>query len=40
LHGDAAIAAALDRLLKDFVAQSRMKIADPAGYLPCFEVVR
>ena len=40
LHGDPGIAAALDRLLTDFVAQCRMKIANPAGYRPCYEVVR
>jgi hypothetical protein len=38
LRGDAAIATALDRLLTDFVAQGRMKIANPAGYRPCYRV--
>jgi len=38
LRGDPGVAAALDRLLQDFVAQRRMKIADPEGYRPCFRV--
>ncbi len=38
LHGDPAIAAALDRLLRSFVAQRRMKLSDPHGYQPCFRI--
>jgi predicted Rossmann-fold nucleotide-binding protein len=39
LRGDPTIASALDTLLRGFVAQHRMKISDPAGYLPCYRVV-
>lgn len=38
LRGDPEIAAALDRLLREFVEQRRMKLSDPAGYRPCFRV--
>jgi len=38
LTGDRAILGALDRLLRDFIAQRRMRIADPANYLPCYRL--
>jgi pyrimidine/purine-5'-nucleotide nucleosidase len=38
LKGDPAIGAALDNLLRDFMAQHRMKLSDPAGYEPCFRI--
>ncbi len=39
LRGDRRIGTALDTLLRDFVAQRRMKISDPAGYEPCYRIV-
>ncbi|HEY8519595.1 MAG TPA: nucleotide 5'-monophosphate nucleosidase PpnN [Gammaproteobacteria bacterium] len=38
LTGDRRILGALDRLLKDFVAQRRMRLSDPAHYLPCYRL--
>jgi hypothetical protein len=38
LHGDPKIIGALDRLLRDFVAQSRMRLSDPAHYVPCYRI--
>jgi len=38
LDGDAAIGVALDKLLRDFIAQRRMKLSDPAGYEPCYRI--
>jgi pyrimidine/purine-5'-nucleotide nucleosidase len=38
LHGDRQILAALDRLLRDFIRQRRMKISDPANYRPCYRI--
>jgi hypothetical protein len=38
LRGDRRIGTALDTLLRDFVAQRRMKISDPAGYEPCYRI--
>jgi pyrimidine/purine-5'-nucleotide nucleosidase len=38
LRGDPKIAGALDKLLREFVAQRRMKISDPTGYQPCYRV--
>jgi predicted Rossmann-fold nucleotide-binding protein len=38
LRGDSRIGTALDTLLRDFVAQRRMKISDPAGYEPCYRI--
>jgi hypothetical protein len=38
LRGDAAIIGALDRLLKDFVAERRMRISDPSAYVPCYRI--
>ena len=37
LHGEAEILDALDRLLRDFVAQRRMKLS--GEYTPCYELV-
>jgi predicted Rossmann-fold nucleotide-binding protein len=38
LRGDPKIIGALDRLLKDFVAQRRMRLSDPSTYVPCYRV--
>jgi predicted Rossmann-fold nucleotide-binding protein len=38
LRGDRRVGTALDTLLRDFVAQRRMKISDPAGYEPCYRI--
>jgi predicted Rossmann-fold nucleotide-binding protein len=38
LHGDRVILDALDRLLKGFIAEKRMKLTDPANYRPCFRL--
>lgn len=38
LHGDAAIIDALDRLLRDFVAERRMRLSDPSAYEPCYRL--
>jgi pyrimidine/purine-5'-nucleotide nucleosidase len=38
LKGDPRIGVALDKLLCDFVAQHRMKLSDPAGYVPCYRI--
>jgi hypothetical protein len=40
LKGDPAIGAALDALLCDFVAQQRMKLSNPDGYVPCYRIAR
>jgi hypothetical protein len=39
LRGDPTIIAALDRMLRDFVAQARMRLSDPAHYVPCYRIV-
>jgi predicted Rossmann-fold nucleotide-binding protein len=39
LRGDPTIIAALDRMLRDFVAQARMRLSDPVHYLPCYRIV-
>jgi predicted Rossmann-fold nucleotide-binding protein len=39
LRGDPRISGALDRLLKDFVAQRRMRLSDPSAYVPCYRMV-
>ena len=39
IRGEPAIAGALDRLLRGFVAERRMKLSDPQGYQPCFRVI-
>jgi predicted Rossmann-fold nucleotide-binding protein len=38
LRGDRSIVAALDRLLRDFIAQGRMRLTDPDNYVPCFRL--
>jgi predicted Rossmann-fold nucleotide-binding protein len=39
LRGDPTIIAALDQVLRDFVAQARMRLSDPAQYVPCYRIV-
>jgi predicted Rossmann-fold nucleotide-binding protein len=39
IKGDARTAAALDKLLGDFISQQRMKLSDPHGYEPCYTIV-
>jgi hypothetical protein len=39
LRGDPTVIAALDRVLRDFVAQARMRLSDPARYVPCYRIV-
>jgi predicted Rossmann-fold nucleotide-binding protein len=38
LRGDRKIIGALDRLLTDFVAQGRMRLAEPSAYEPCYRI--
>jgi predicted Rossmann-fold nucleotide-binding protein len=38
LRGDRRIIGALDRLLKDFVAQRRMRLSEPSAYVPCYRI--
>jgi hypothetical protein len=38
LRGDARIITALGQLLRDFVSQGRMKLTDPARYVPCYRM--
>ena len=39
LRGDPTIIGALDRVLRDFVAQARMRLSDPSHYVPCYRIV-
>jgi hypothetical protein len=39
IKGDARTGAALDKLLRDFIDQHRMKLSDPHGYEPCYRIV-
>jgi predicted Rossmann-fold nucleotide-binding protein len=39
LRGDVTIISALDGLLRDFVAQARMRLSDPTNYVPCYRIV-
>lgn len=39
VRGDQRTGAALDKLLRDFIDQHRMKLSDPHGYEPCFRIV-
>lgn len=39
LHGDPTLVESLNRLLKDFVSQRRMRLSDPAGYVPCYRII-
>ncbi|WP_428772193.1 nucleotide 5'-monophosphate nucleosidase PpnN [Vibrio sp.] len=38
LDGDAELMAKMDRLLKDFVAQNRMKLPGGSAYEPCYQI--
>jgi predicted Rossmann-fold nucleotide-binding protein len=38
LRGDNEIVTALDVLLRDFIAQGRMRLTDPENYVPCFQI--
>jgi pyrimidine/purine-5'-nucleotide nucleosidase len=38
LSGDPRVIEALDRLLTDFVAEGRMRLTDPASYVPCYRI--
>jgi pyrimidine/purine-5'-nucleotide nucleosidase len=38
LSGDRRIIGALDQLLKDFVAQRRMRLSEPSAYVPCYRI--
>ncbi|MFC3914877.1 nucleotide 5'-monophosphate nucleosidase PpnN [Pseudaeromonas sharmana] len=39
LHGDKALMKLIDKLLKNFVAQGRMKLPG-SEYIPCYEIIR
>jgi pyrimidine/purine-5'-nucleotide nucleosidase len=39
LSGDPTLLSALDRLLREFVAAGRMRLADPSAYEPCYRIV-
>jgi pyrimidine/purine-5'-nucleotide nucleosidase len=39
LRGDPTLLSALDRLLREFVAAGRMRLADPSAYEPCYRIV-
>ena len=39
IKGDPAITTALDALLTDFVKDRRMRLSDPATYVPCYRIV-
>jgi hypothetical protein len=39
LRGDRQIIGELGKLLEDFVAQRRMRLADPGAYVPCYRIV-
>ncbi len=39
LRGDRHVISALDQLLGDFVASRRMRLSDPATYVPCYRIV-
>lgn len=38
LRGDSRVISALGQLLRDFVSQGRMKLTDPAHYVPCYRI--
>jgi predicted Rossmann-fold nucleotide-binding protein len=38
LNGDDRIIACLDRLLRDFVAEGRMRLSHPENYVPCYRI--
>ena len=39
IRGEPALIQLLDQLLRDFVAQRRMRLSDAAAYVPCYRVV-
>ncbi|QIQ20391.1 nucleotide 5'-monophosphate nucleosidase PpnN [Zophobihabitans entericus] len=39
LHGDPALMAQLDKLLRSFVEQDRMKLPGSTAYKPCYEII-
>jgi len=39
LSGESALIELLDGLLRDFVAQRRMRLSDPSHYVPCYRTV-
>lgn len=40
LHGDAMVLENMENLLKDFIAQHRMKLPSTEAYVPCYEIVK
>ena len=40
LHGDKELMRLMDKLLKSFVKQGRMKLPGGSEYVPCYEMVR
>ncbi|MCC8375950.1 MULTISPECIES: nucleotide 5'-monophosphate nucleosidase PpnN [Photorhabdus] len=40
IHGDARIMRHMDKLLKDFVEQYRMKLPGGTAYEPCYEIIK
>ncbi|OCA52757.1 nucleotide 5'-monophosphate nucleosidase PpnN [Photorhabdus namnaonensis] len=40
IHGDAKIMRRMDKLLKDFVEQHRMKLPGGTAYEPCYEIIK
>jgi hypothetical protein len=39
IGGEENIIAALDELLRNFIAEGRMKLSDPLHYVPCYRIV-
>ncbi|ELI5719108.1 LOG family protein [Vibrio fluvialis] len=39
IHGDPVLMKKMDRLLKDFVVQNRMKLPGGSAYVPCYRIV-
>ncbi|MCA2014479.1 nucleotide 5'-monophosphate nucleosidase PpnN [Vibrio tritonius] len=40
IHGDPVLMKKMDTLLKDFVAQNRMKLPGGSAYVPCYKIVQ
>ena len=40
LHGDTMVLENMENLLKDFIAQHRMKLPSAEAYVPCYEIVK
>ncbi|WPC73347.1 nucleotide 5'-monophosphate nucleosidase PpnN [Vibrio porteresiae] len=40
IHGEPALMKKMDTLLKDFVAQNRMKLPGGSAYVPCYKIVQ